>query len=130
MWFLVHRYRLAESLNTQLDDMSRSLSGLIQDVNSLSRSNGISSSSSNNNNKEGDSKDSEGQVDPVAQIAAILNAHLHSLSWLETASENLKRNIDEMEGKVAGVSQGAWPGFKGRRGQIQGGQRGMMGGYR
>ena len=97
-------YRLAESLNTQLDDMSRSLSSLITDVNSLSHSAGIT-----NGSAEGS------DADPVAQIAAILNAHLAGLQWIESASESLKRQVDQMEAKVAGASNGQWPGFKSKQ---------------
>lgn len=126
---LLHSYRLAESLNIQLDDISRSLGSLITDVNSLSRSSGVAQPGS----KEGSGSGStdESNMDPVAQIAAILNAHLHSLTWLETASDNLKRTVDEMETKVVGVSQGSWQGLKGRRaigGPGSGNSR--FGGYR
>lgn len=82
-------YRLADSLNTQLDDMSRSLSSLIQDVNGLSHSAGITMGAG----EEGDS-------DPLVQIAAILNAHLTGLTWIENSSESLRKQVDDLEGRV------------------------------
>jgi len=82
--------------------MSRSLSSLIQDVNSLSHSVGLTSGSA----------DSTVEADPVAQIAAILNAHLSGLQYIESSSESLRRQVDEMEGKVKNVSRGQWHGFK------------------
>jgi hypothetical protein len=82
--------------------MSRSLSSLIQDVNALSHSVGLTSGSAAE----------PAEADPVAQIAAILNAHLAGLQWIEGASESLRRQTDAMEAKVKTASNGQWSGFK------------------
>lgn len=84
-------YRLADSLNTQLDDMSRSLTSLIQDVNGLSHSAGITL---------GNGSGEDGETDPLVQIAAILNAHLTGLTWIENSSESLRKQVDDLEGRV------------------------------
>jgi nuclear pore complex protein Nup62 len=87
-------------LNTQLDSMSRSLSSLITEVNSLGHPDGGEAGGGG-----------VGGGDAVGQIAAILNAHLSSLQWLENSTEGLKGQIDEMEQRVKGVSEGTWKGL-------------------
>lgn len=104
-------YRQAESLNTQLDDLSRSLKGLIGDVNSLSAGAGLTPASSN------EDAEAAAVANPVAQIAAILNAHLAGLSHIETSTANLRRVVDDLEHKVSGVSVGTWPGFQSKQNQ-------------
>jgi nuclear pore complex protein Nup62 len=108
-----NRYTLAESLNTQLDSMSRSLSSLISEVNSLGHPDG------------GSSAEAAGGVggggDAVGQIAAILNAHLNSLQWLENATDSLKGQVEEMEQRVKGASEGSWKGLS--RSQLGGGAK-------
>jgi nuclear pore complex protein Nup62 len=91
-------YQLAESLNNQLDDLSRSLTSLINEVNSLS-----GSSSSESQQQLG--------ADPVSAITAILNAHLGSLSWIEKNVDTLNEQVGDLEGKVKSASNGRWPGL-------------------
>lgn len=90
-------YQLAESLNNQLDDLSRSLTSLINEVNSLS------GSSSSESQQLG--------ADPVSAITAILNAHLGSLSWIEKNVDTLNEQVGDLEGRVKTASNGRWPGL-------------------
>jgi nuclear pore complex protein Nup62 len=100
-------YRLAEDLNNQLDDLSRSLTALINDVNSLSASAGITQPSSAD-------KDASSQ-DPVSAIAAILNAHLSSLSWIEKTGDSLAQQVEELEGRLKTASGDKWQGLSSSR---------------
>jgi nuclear pore complex protein Nup62 len=84
--------------------MSRSLSSLITEVNSLGHPDGISSAEAGGGGLAGGG-------DTVGQIAAILNAHLNSLQWLENATESLKGQVEEMEQRMKGVSEGSWKGL-------------------
>ncbi|CAD6573700.1 MAG: FG-nucleoporin nsp1 [Cyphobasidiales sp. Tagirdzhanova-0007] len=106
-------YQLAESLNNQLDDLSRSLTSLINEVNSLSSSSGLVPS---------DFSSSAGQQDPVSAIAAILNAHLSSLSWIEKTGDMLAGQVEELEAKMKVASGEKWQGLSNSR--IRSAQRG------
>ena len=81
-------YLLATELHTHLDDLSGSLTQMIDSVNTLS----LSALGS------GDSKSQQAE-DPMAQIAQILSSHLESLQWIDGA-------VHEVEGKVAEVERG------------------------
>ena len=104
-------YQLAETLNNQLDDLSTSLTSLINEVNSLSSAAGISSSSTSDNRNEAQ--------DPVSAIAAILNAHLSSLAWIEKTSDTLNDQVNELEGRVKQASGGRWQGISQNQQQSQ-----------
>lgn len=75
---------LATDLHTHLDDLSGSLTQMIESVNALS----ISSSSS-------DSAD-----DPMTQIAQILSSHLESLQWIDTAVREVENKTADVEKRV------------------------------
>ena len=104
-------YALAESVNGQLDEMGRSLSALIGEVNSLSRAAGIASATASEPTDDTLAAQ-QSQVDPVAQIAAILNAHLASLNWIEGASDRLRGQVEMMEGRIREASGGQWRGLR------------------
>ena len=109
-------YQLAESLNDQLDDLSRSLTSLINEVNSISSTSASSSSLSDPSAGQGSSSQQQQQQqaqDPVAAISAILNAHLGSLSWIEKTTESLTEQVGELEGRVKQASGGRWAGIGG-----------------
>lgn len=111
-------YQLAESLNDQLDDLSRSLTSLINEVNSISSTSASSSSLSDPSAGQGSSSQQQQQQqaqDPVAAISAILNAHLGSLSWIEKTTESLTEQVGELEGRVKQASGGRWAGIGGGR---------------
>lgn len=42
--------------------------------------------------------------DALVQIAAILNAHLGSLKWIESTTDGLKKNVRDLEGRVGEVA--------------------------
>ncbi|KAJ2506609.1 FG-nucleoporin nsp1 [Coemansia sp. RSA 2052] len=77
-------YSSAERLNMQLDELTRRLSTLVEDVNGVSNANAAAG-------------DAEGQrggaADPLAQIMQILNAHLTSLQWVEAQTSQLQDRV-------------------------------------
>lgn len=75
-------YMLATDLHTHLDDISGSLSQMIESVNGLSLQSAAKESSQ----------------DPLSQITQILNTHLESLQWIDGA-------VREVEGKVTDVEK-------------------------
>ncbi|KAJ7228787.1 Nsp1-like C-terminal region-domain-containing protein [Mycena pura] len=91
-------YMLATELHTQLDDLSGSLTQMIESVNSLSLPSGPDVS--------GD--------DPMAQIAHILGSHLESLQWIDGAVREIDGKVTEVEKKVkdSGYSPGSNNGIK------------------
>jgi len=87
-------YMLATELHNHLDDLSSSLTQLIESVNSMSIA-------------QGDSKVVSAD-DPMAQIAQVLSNHLESLQWIDGASRELEDKVVEVEKRikdVGGVSQ-------------------------
>lgn len=76
-------YMLATDLHAQLDDLSGSLTQMIDAVNGLSIS----------NKPNGESND-----DPMTQISQVLSSHLESLQWIDGA-------VREVEGKVSDVEK-------------------------
>ncbi|KAJ1888010.1 FG-nucleoporin nsp1, partial [Coemansia sp. IMI 209127] len=77
-----HVYSSAERLNTQLDELARRLTTLVEDVN------GISNASSSA------TADADAQrADPFAQIVEILNAHLTSLEWVDSQTTQLQDRV-------------------------------------
>src|SRR6266404_1825154 len=71
-------YTLAANLNLQLDELSKSLSQMIESVNALTLPNSPHAISSDS--CAGGKKADE---DPLQQIGAVLNAHLKSLQWID-----------------------------------------------
>jgi nuclear pore complex protein Nup62 len=76
---------LATDLHTQLDDLSGSLTQMIDAVNALSAS----------NKSNGESND-----DPVSQISQILSSHLESLQWIDGAAREVEGNVTDIERRV------------------------------
>jgi nuclear pore complex protein Nup62 len=88
---------LATELHNHLDDLSSSLTQLIESVNSMSVG-------------QGDNSKVVSADDPMAQIAQVLSNHLESLQWIDGASRELEEKVVEVEQRikdVGGVSQGA-----------------------
>ncbi|KAJ6599193.1 Nsp1-like C-terminal region-domain-containing protein [Mycena vulgaris] len=77
-------YMLATDLHTQLDDLSGSLTQMIESVNALSLPSGPEVS--------GD--------DPMGQIAQILGSHLESLQWIDGAVREVEGKVTEVETRV------------------------------
>ena len=85
-------YVLATELHGHLDDLSSSLTQLIESVNTVS----LGSETA---------KPSSGE-DPMSQIAQVLSSHLESLQWIDNASRDLEIKMTEVEKRVkdAGVT--------------------------
>ena len=93
---------LATDLYTHLDDLSGSLTQMIEAVNALSTAPG-SQPDGANNGTGGPNGLSE---DPMSQIAQILSSHLESLQWIDGSVRELEGNVSEVEKRVreAGLS--------------------------
>jgi nuclear pore complex protein Nup62 len=70
-------------LNKQLDDLSRNLSQMIEEVNKLSTGPAVAENE-----------------DPVNQLSAILNAHQRTLSSIGGNTDKLHERVSELEGRV------------------------------
>lgn len=98
-------YSLAESLNAQLDDMSRNLVSMIEEVNQMTAPSGSSTSTRDlvdaspqalNSMRIGGRETSVGYEDPIMQISAILNAHLGSLKWIDEHTTSLRDRLEAL----------------------------------
>lgn len=74
---------LATELHTQLDDLSSSLSQMIESVNALYL--------------PGDTTSTD---DPMSQIGHILSNHLESLQWIDGAVREVDGKVIEVEKKI------------------------------
>nr|XP_039319977.1 nucleoporin-62 C-terminal-like protein [Saimiri boliviensis boliviensis] len=72
----VETYRLAESIDAQLKQMSQDLKDVVNHLNTF----GISADT----------------TDPLQQICRILNAHMDSLQWIDRNSGILRRKVEEV----------------------------------
>jgi nuclear pore complex protein Nup62 len=95
---------LATDLHTHLDDLSASLTQMIEAVNTLSQpsSSGLADSHS---------KGTPGE-DPMTQIAQILSNHLESLQWIDGAVRDVETKVTDIEKGVqeSGTALPAWSG--------------------
>ena len=96
-------YATADAVSRQLADIGRSLGGLVGEVNGLSHASGLID--------DGGKGDAD-EADPVSQISAILASHLSTLTYIGASSEKLQTAIDDLEGRVRGVSGGAYSGVR------------------
>ncbi|RXW24593.1 hypothetical protein EST38_g1227 [Candolleomyces aberdarensis] len=78
-------YMLATDLHTNLDDLSASLTQMIESVNALSMS---------------QKPAIEGGEDPMAQISQVLSSHLESLQWIDSSVRELDTKVNEVERRV------------------------------
>ncbi|KAF5369969.1 hypothetical protein D9758_001184 [Tetrapyrgos nigripes] len=83
-------YMLATDLHTHLDDMSGSLTQMIESVNSLSVPTGEGS-----------------QDEPMTQISQILSSHLESLQWIDGAVREIEGKVNEVEKRVKESGHGS-----------------------
>ncbi|XP_051156240.1 nuclear pore glycoprotein p62 [Leptopilina boulardi] len=72
-----YTYRLAESLDTQLKQMSEDLKEIIEHLNEANRA--------------------QDSSDPIVQIGKILNAHMNSLQWLDQRTNLLSQKIQQID---------------------------------
>lgn len=109
---LFYSYMLATSLNQQLDDLARNLSSMVDEVNSVTATSqhGAKIKPADNTTSlatataTGDvTMEDADAMDPMSQIQAILNAHLDSLSWINTSVRELEGKVGDLEGKFGGV---------------------------
>ncbi|TFK76036.1 hypothetical protein BDN72DRAFT_786319 [Pluteus cervinus] len=77
-------YMLATDLHTHLDNISGSLTQMIELVNNLS----LQSATNENND------------DPMSQIAQILSSHLESLQWIDGAVREVEGKVSEVEKRI------------------------------
>jgi nuclear pore complex protein Nup62 len=75
---------LATDLHTHLDDLSGSMTQLIESVNTLSISSKLDDSSN----------------DPMSQITRILSSHLESLQWIDTAVREVENKASEVDKRI------------------------------
>lgn len=71
-----HTYHMAESLDTQLKQMSEDLKEIIEHLNESNRT--------------------QDSTDPVIQIGHILNAHMNSLQWVDDHVIQIQNKLDEV----------------------------------
>ena len=92
---ILFSYTLAADLNSNLDDLSRSLLQMIESVNALSTD---------------EQDDSDGKPKgraPLEQIAQILSSHLEGLQWLDGAVREVDAKVNEVERAMRDASSGA-----------------------
>lgn len=92
-------YTLAETLEAQLSDLGANLSSMINEINGS-----LGEHQSQRGKRQPTNRDTNGasalgvnasseEEDPVQQILAILNAHLNSLRWIDSATKALRVRI-------------------------------------
>jgi len=90
-------YTLASELHAYLDDLSASLTQMIDSVNALSLPS-VSGPTDGTKSPSGE--------DPMSQIAQILSSHLESLQWIDGAVHEVEGKVTEVEKQIkeSGVS--------------------------
>jgi len=89
------QYSLASDLSSHLDDLSRSLTQMIDSVNSIS---------------DQDKDETTKRDAPLEQIASILSSHLESLQWIDGAVREVDSKVTDVEKRMreaSGNSNGA-----------------------
>jgi nuclear pore complex protein Nup62 len=108
---------MAEDLNKQLDDLSRNLSQMIDEVNRLSNpaqapppSQLTASTFGASGPPSASVADAASQMpdDPVNQLSAILGAHLRALSNIDGNASKLENRVDDLEKRMVGQSRGGY----------------------
>ncbi|KAF8502489.1 Nsp1-like C-terminal region-domain-containing protein [Gautieria morchelliformis] len=93
-------YALPANLYTQLDDLSRSLTQMVESVNCLNLSPGPSHSSG--------TADEGSQEDAISTIAGILNAHLSSLQWINGSLKEMEGKVNDVERNIKDTGGRGW----------------------
>jgi len=96
---------LAEDLNKQLDDLSRNLSQMIEEINNLSTTSQPHPSLSQSQSISAANAGQDMPSDPVNQLSAILGAHLRALNSIDGNTGKLEGRVRELEGKAGGEKQ-------------------------
>lgn len=96
-------YMLATELHGHLDDLSASLTQMIEAVNALSPT----SSSNLSASTAGDGALQTGNDDPLTQIAQVLANHLESLQWIDGAVREVEAKVGDVERRVRAADGGS-----------------------
>ncbi|TFK55813.1 hypothetical protein OE88DRAFT_661993 [Heliocybe sulcata] len=88
-------YMLATELHTHLDDLSSSLTQMIEEVNTVS---------------EATPEKQQGE-DPMSQIVQILSSHLESLQWIDGSVRELETKVGEVESRIKESGSGVAAGL-------------------
>jgi nuclear pore complex protein Nup62 len=88
-------YALAEDLNKQLDDVSRNLSQMIDEVNKLSTSGAAPAVVAT----PPSAADAQVSDDPINQLSAILGAHLRAIHSIDSNTSKLAGKVGELEAR-------------------------------
>lgn len=80
----ISSYMLATDLHTHLDDLSGSLTQMIESVNTLSIT----------------ARSDDSSKDPMAQITQILSSHLESLQWIDGAVREIETKASDVEKRI------------------------------
>ncbi|OMH85805.1 Nuclear pore glycoprotein p62 [Zancudomyces culisetae] len=87
-------FEKAENLNSQLEELLKCLSSVIENVNGLdSLSKSFSSSSDGTSSLVAGSNSNE----PFSLITKILNSHLDSLQWIDTQTASLQEKLKQIK---------------------------------
>lgn len=95
-------YTLAEDLNKQLDDLSRNLSQMIEEVNTLSAPAGSAPQANGSSTPSAADAASQMPDDPINQLSAILGAHLRALNSIDGNAGKLEGKVSELEARMGG----------------------------
>lgn len=90
-------YALAEDLNKQLDDISRNLSQMIDEVNKLSTSGSVPASQPSAPTA---ADAGQGSEDPINQLSAILGAHLRAIHSIDSNATKLGAKVEDLETRM------------------------------
>ena len=95
IYHLARSYTLAAELNANLDDLTRSLTQMIQSVNALTEAPEDATGSDNGKTTA---------EAPLEQIAQILSSHLEGLQWIDSAVREVDSKVSDVERLVRDAS--------------------------
>ena len=97
---------LATELHGHLDDLSASLTQMIESVNGLSPNSASKLSASNTDLTSNASQNGPSTTvdDPLTQIAQVLANHLESLQWIDGAVREVEAKVVDVERRVRGAA--------------------------
>lgn len=93
---------IATELHGNLDDLSASLTQMIESVNALSpnSTSNLSASTADSALSVAQNGSSAGNDDPMTQIAQVLANHLESLQWIDGAVREVEAKVVDVERRV------------------------------
>ena len=97
---------LATELHGHLDDLSGSLTQMIESVNGLSpnSASNLSTSTADFASSTTQNGSSAATEDPLTQIAQVLANHLESLQWIDGAVREVEAKVVDVERRVRGAA--------------------------